>query len=602
MAERPSTKVPIPGTDGWFRVTTTHGNVFYAQKGTKRSEWIVPEEIREQVEAMNGRKKRCVENREQVPTQVLREPETPAAQAGEHKNETEHQYSADTEVNAALKAASDAAAEVHAVGGEYFEGEEEEEDDDGAAISQVPVVMAPPPNLSIEEGQALFMSMLTSLNGTPSEINPMSPWDRELPKFVHLPMYSALPGTREREDAFNEWCKLRLREKRDAKRKVPDPGPTQDTYNALLRDKVTSTRTTFGEFSSKHSNDERFSAFAATVPFTRLVELFDKWIAELTRKKRKAAKQADDEFSMLLTEKLPPARTLVRDKHTVSSQEAANVWVNAKKTNGLATDRRYDAVGSATRRSELFCEWLCRGITRNPRHERDPARALRQREEQVRREKSRLAGKNRAARLDVESEQREADFRQMLIDAVRDPHETWPAAQARLVGDTRFSTPGDPLLPEDKVAFFDEHVAHISERRRNQLARLFAKHAVHDDGTERLDIEPNVVVTLVANDPEYENSGAHLFVGTNDSLAHEYTAWDTWRQKLARENFESMLQENAFVDFWGRLRKERERQENTNINTDVKAEDEDETGATILEMASAIELKEIESVLQVRLC
>ena len=160
MAERPSTKVPIPGTDGWFRVTTTHGNVFYAQKGTKRSEWIVPEEIREQVEAMNGRKKRCVENREQVPTQVLREPETPAAQAGEHKNETEHQYSADTEVNAALKAASDAAAEVHAVGGEYFEGEEEEEDDDGAAISQVPVVMAPPPNLSIEEGQALFMSCL----------------------------------------------------------------------------------------------------------------------------------------------------------------------------------------------------------------------------------------------------------------------------------------------------------------------------------------------------------------------------------------------------------------------------------------------------------
>ena len=116
-----------------------------------------------------------------------------------------------------------------------------------------------------------------------------------------------------------------MREKRDAKRKVPDPGPTQDTYNALLRDKVTSTRTTFGEFSSKHSNDERFSAFAATVPFTRLVELFDKWIAELTRKKRKAAKQADDEFSMLLTEKLPPARTLVRDKHTVSSQEAANV-------------------------------------------------------------------------------------------------------------------------------------------------------------------------------------------------------------------------------------------------------------------------------------
>ena len=57
-AERPKEKVPIPDTDGWLRVTTTHGNVFYAQKKSKRSEWTVPDEIREQVErfeaSLNG--------------------------------------------------------------------------------------------------------------------------------------------------------------------------------------------------------------------------------------------------------------------------------------------------------------------------------------------------------------------------------------------------------------------------------------------------------------------------------------------------------------------------------------------------------------------
>ena len=49
--ERPREKVPIPGTDGWLRVTTSHDNVFYAQKRTKRSSWTIPDEIREQVVA-----------------------------------------------------------------------------------------------------------------------------------------------------------------------------------------------------------------------------------------------------------------------------------------------------------------------------------------------------------------------------------------------------------------------------------------------------------------------------------------------------------------------------------------------------------------------
>ena len=47
--DRPLHKVPIPNTDGWLRVTTTHGNVFYAQKNTKSSEWTLPSEIDTQV-------------------------------------------------------------------------------------------------------------------------------------------------------------------------------------------------------------------------------------------------------------------------------------------------------------------------------------------------------------------------------------------------------------------------------------------------------------------------------------------------------------------------------------------------------------------------
>ncbi|WFD35963.1 hypothetical protein MCUN1_002834 [Malassezia cuniculi] len=609
MGERPSSKVAIPGTDGWLRVTTTHGNVFYAQKGTKRSEWHVPEEIREQVEAMDGRKKRRIDDTKEKRAEA-EPPYDPTPQPDpypepESESMPEHTEPVDPEIEAALAAASEAAARVRAEGGPIIEGDEEEAEETVPA-PQAPIVMAPPPNLSLEEGQALFMSMLTSLNGTPSEINPMSPWDRELPKFVHLPMYSALPGTREREDAFNEWCKLRIREKREAKRHQSSAASSnasaKEAYMALLRNKVVSTRTKFGDFSSKYSKDPRFTEFAASAPFSSLVELFDSWIVELTKKKRAAAQRADEAFDKLLTEKLPSARSLVHSKKSVTKEECADIWLSAKKTKGLVEDQRYDAVGSATRRSELFFEWLNRGLAQAPRRERDTTRALREREEQVRREQARVSGKVRAARRTVEAEQRESDFRQLLIDAVRDPHETWAAAQARLARDPRFSTPHDPLLPEDKAEFFEEHVAHIRERRRDQLARLFAKHARYDDGTERLDIDPDVVVTLVASDPEYENSGVRLFVGTKDSLAQEYAEWDAWRKEQARNAFEDMLNENAFVDFWGRLRKERERQESCTVNTDVKADDEDEdqAGASILDMASAIELKEIESVLRVR--
>lgn len=54
--EKPKEKVMIPGT-GWQRVTTSEGNVFYFEKANKRSEWTVPDEIREEVEAFEQEEK-----------------------------------------------------------------------------------------------------------------------------------------------------------------------------------------------------------------------------------------------------------------------------------------------------------------------------------------------------------------------------------------------------------------------------------------------------------------------------------------------------------------------------------------------------------------
>jgi transcription elongation regulator 1 len=43
--EKPKEKTPILGTS-WTRVKTTEGNVFYMNKETKQSEWVIPDDIK----------------------------------------------------------------------------------------------------------------------------------------------------------------------------------------------------------------------------------------------------------------------------------------------------------------------------------------------------------------------------------------------------------------------------------------------------------------------------------------------------------------------------------------------------------------------------
>ena len=249
-------------------------------------------------------------------------------------------------------------------------------------------------HLSFEEGKVVFMDMLTSLNGTPREVNPIAPWDRELPKFVHERAYRALPTLEDRQDVFNEWCKYRLREKRAKK-----PSASQDAFRALLRAQVASTRTTFAAFRDAFQRDPAYEAMVRDHAESGAASLFEAWLSELKQRKLQQAEAAEQDFLALLTEK-------------ISSKDE---WAVAKKTPGLATDPRYDAVGSATRRSELYQAWCRRPSQRLSKEERQ-AQALEHREAQVRREHAKHARHAHSARSDALEEQYETDLRQRLVD------------------------------------------------------------------------------------------------------------------------------------------------------------------------------------------
>ena len=457
---------------------------------------------------------------------------------------------------------------------------------------------AAPPALSFEEGKAQYMAMLTSLNGTPNEVNPMAPWDRELPKFVREPAYLALPTLQDREDVFNEWCKYRLREKRA----MAQSASTEDAFQQLLRKQVASTRTTFAAFHDAFKNDPRYAQFVQSSSRARAEHLFELWLAELSEKKRQRVHEAEQAFLALLRATLSP-RDVLRDAGAalpLDKETATQVWASAKKAPGLSSDPRYEAAGGATRRFELFVQWLQGAGPSAPPPKRSAeerrAHALQQRAAQVRQAHSRHAHQARAAQSEALAEQQVQAYEQHLVDTVRDPWLPWEDAQA-LRSDVA-------LDAATRRALFDEHMARLRSKRRGQLAKLFEKHAQDARGVPLLDRGADDILPLVRGDEAFQNSALPRFVGEGASvhrvpihvsLEAEFHAWDTWRQAQAREAFQQMLDENAFVDFWGRLR-----QAGEGASAPVALDDEDDATASIYEMASQVDLDAMEKVLQVR--
>lgn len=60
------------------------------------------------------------------------------------------------------------------------------------------------------------------------EIQPMAPWDMELPKFVNDPRYNAVRQLKDRRDLFDEFCKIKIREQRAAKKAALEGGVKVD--------------------------------------------------------------------------------------------------------------------------------------------------------------------------------------------------------------------------------------------------------------------------------------------------------------------------------------------------------------------------------------
>lgn len=176
----------------------------------------------------------------------------------------------------------------------------------------------------------------------------------------------------------------------------------------------------------------------------------------------------------------------------------------------------------------------------------------------------------------------------------------WQVYLPILSKDPRFNSPS--LSPPEKHRLFLAHLSHLQTKRLSALHALFATHA------PTLQTPFFSIHSLLA--PEFAVTRLKL---TADQLEDEYARWQRTRDDLAKREFAEMMGENAFVQFWGGMRKaegegEEERRLRRgggglggNEESDSEEEEGEEGGGKgdMLGMAKKIDLREIEAVLKV---
>ncbi|QRW02452.1 transcription elongation regulator 1 [Ceratobasidium sp. AG-Ba] len=570
--EKPLTKTPVPGTE-WLRVVTTLGNVFFTHTGRKESVWTCPEEIAEAVAEMEREEERLKaeakerEEREKAELEAKEKEEREKAEVERIKRELEA-------LGVKRKAEE--------------EGEKspkrprvEDENEEGPASKGKPQVLVPPVfavpdqvKLDPEEARALFTTLLNEVSP-----NPLLPYDQALPQLVNDARYVLL-APNERKSVFDEWCKERARNLRKNKLKEASTTP-EAAYEGLLRAEVKSTRTTWDDFRRKWKKDRRFYDYGRDDKERE--KKFRSWLVELGEVKRKEAKKAEDGFIELLK--------------TVDDVTPNSEWKDVKR--GIAQDSRYDAVGSATRREELFNKFKSTlSHTSAPVTTPDQAdktdktgtekesksarreRALKERESQVRAAQTQVERDIGQSKGRLGKEEAEREFGTVLTDAIRDPLVTWDAALAIMDSDPRFQHAAQVLPPAAQRALFGVHIDHASTCQPNETK------ANDKDDTDDED------------DPDKPSRRDKLDRG----LADEFAKWQRARGVEARLAFDAMLGENSFVEFWGRLAKiGGEGVEGGVPAEEGEEEDEGEGGGGKVDMkalAKNVDVSEMEKVLR----
>ena len=163
---------------------------------------------------------------------------------------------------------------------------------------------------------------------------------------------------------------------------------------------------------------------------------------------------------------------------------------------------------------------------------------------------------------------------------------SWDSVQPQLRRDPRFV---NSLLPmNQQLHLFHAHVNALRDKHLASLHALFASHAPGLDTAFTVLPVASLLSSLPATKLGYDV----------DHLEHEYEKWQRERTHEARLAFDQMLNENSFVEFWGRLGKIGGKGVDASIKYDDIGEDIEEDQVDMKALAKSVDLREMIKVLK----
>ncbi|XP_047542008.1 transcription elongation regulator 1 isoform X2 [Vanessa atalanta] len=519
---RPVSSTPISGTP-WCVVWTGDGRVFFYNPTARLSVWERPAQLagRPDVDQAVSQPPHGKEAaaKEKVATT------TPSKNAnGELKRNAESE-SSDSEAEPAKKAKPEesAAGAAGAAGAGGAAGEAPRrralQIDAGAEAAMEAESRAARERAVVpfEQRVRAFLQMLHE-----SDVSAFSPWEKELHKIVFDSRYLLL-DSKERKQVFDKYVRERAEEERKEKKNRLQQ--KKQAFRLLMEEAKLHSKSSFMDFSSKYSRDERFK----NIEKMRDRETyFNDYIAEVRKKEKedkdRKREQAKTEFIALLKEKTV-------DRHAR--------WVDVKKK--IDSDSRYKAVESSSMREDYFREY-CKIVKEERKKEKDGKEKERERgskkdkkdkerdkdkdrekdskkdkkkekagdepvaeaseaEEAEPEETESEAAKEREARAQASIKERERQvqralatslrdrdkereyhkrdeavqhFNALLADLVRNPDLTWREAKKQLKKDHRYGL-AEELNKDDKERLFSQHISALSSKRRDKLRALLAE-------------------------------------------------------------------------------------------------------------------------------
>ncbi|XP_067928748.1 transcription elongation regulator 1-like isoform X2 [Watersipora subatra] len=382
----------------------------------------------------------------------------------------------------------------------------------------------------VETRMKQFRDMLAE-----KEVSAFSTWEKELHKIVFDPRYLLLTS-KERKQVFEAYVKERAEEERQERRR--ELKRKKESFIEMLASTSLTSKSSFSDVASKFAKDERFKAIEK---MRERESIFNEYLSDLRKKEK--------EERILQKEKVKVEYLNMLKEFIELSRHSS--WTKTKDK--LASDPRYKAVESSSKREDWFRDYIKYLDTEDSDHEersrKEREREKRERQEASLREREKEVQKSLGETLrerDKEREQHRREeaqqqFKALLVDLVRNVDSSWRDTRKLLKKDARWDL-CDLIDRDDKEKLYDDHLEVLTKRNKEMF------HSLLETCSEvTLTSTWKEIRKLIKDDPKYSK-----FSSSDRKREREFEDYIREKYVQAKADFRALLKETKLIDHTAR--------------------------------------------------